>query len=137
VNRHQRIKRRAEQLGGKASAKAQLAIKPEVGREYLVQGYWTGTFKGRIEWISASEGDPVVRLVVTNAMRRGAAIACDYPECLDEMGHAGDHRFDEDFRNGTIIELAVRNARFVPAVFEEFQSKKDETLESWHQGKHA
>jgi hypothetical protein len=133
MRRHQRVKAHADQL--RAAAKNQLATKPEVGREYTVKGYWTGTFKARVEWISASEGDPLVRLVVTDAMRRTAAIACEFPECVDEMDHQGPHTFDEDFRVGTRLELAVRNARFLPVVFEQFQ-KRDEG-ESWQQGKHV
>jgi hypothetical protein len=110
--RHQRIKVHADQL--RKAAKNQLAIKPELGREYFVHGYWTGSFKARVDWISASEGDPLVRLVVTDAMRKRAALACDFPECLAEIGHEGDHTFDEEFRAGKIIELPVRNARFLP-----------------------
>lgn len=122
MNRHQRIKNRADQL--RAAAKEQLRTLPEVGRAYVVQGYWTGTFKARVESISKSECDPLVRLVVLDAMRRRAALACDFPECLEELGHEGDHTFDEDFRDGMIVELAFRNARFLPTVFEEFQPRQ-------------
>lgn len=134
MRRHQRIKARADQL--RAAAKNQLATKVEVGREYTVQGYWTGTFKARVEWISAGGDNPLVRLVVIDAMRKGAAIACEFPECIDEMDHQGPHKFDEDFRIGTRIELAVGNARFLPVVLEQFQ-KRDDGLESWQQGKHV
>lgn len=121
------MKNRADQLSGKAAAKAQLDRRPELGREYLVRGYWTGSFKGRVESVSSSEGDPIVRLVVTDAMRRRAALACDFPECLAELGHDGDHTFDEEFRAGKIVELAARNATFVPTVFEEFQPRQQTT----------
>lgn len=121
MRRHQRIKTRADQLA--AAAKEQLRRSIEVGRSYVVEGYWTGTFKARVESISGA-ADPLVRLVVIDSMRRRPALHCDFPECLDEMGHEGDHTFDEDFRAGTVVELAFRNARFLPTVFEEFQPRQ-------------
>lgn len=124
MNRHQRIKKRAEQLSGRDAAKAQLDRRPEPGREYLVKGYWTGSFKGRVEWVSQSTADPIVRLVITDAMRNRAALKCDFPECLSELGHEGDHTFDHGFRDGTVIELAMRNAVFLPTVFEDFQPRQ-------------
>ena len=124
--RHQRIKARADQL--RAAAKNQLRTAVEVGRAYVVEGYWTGTFRARVESVSGGE-NPLVRLVVLDAMRRRAALSC--PECLAELDHDGDHTFDADFHAGTIIELALRNARFLPTVFEDFpirqQPSEDKT----------
>jgi hypothetical protein len=124
MRRHQRIKAHADQL--RAAAKESLRRSVEIGRSYVVEGYWTGTFKARVESVSA-DCDPIVRLVVLDAMRRRAALSCDFPECLAELGHDGDHTFDPDFRAGIVIELAFRNARFLPTVFEEFQPRQQTT----------
>lgn len=133
------MSQRAQTLGGHGSAKTQLAraTKLEVGREYFVAKYWTGNFKGRCLWVSEDDNgkrpvqNPIARFVVTDAMRTRAALHCDYPECVDEMGHDGDHSFAE-FRAGIEIEIPIGVAQFLPAVFEQFQKRE----ESYQQGKH-
>ncbi len=105
---------------GKA-LKSFLGLVPEIGREYTVQGYWTGTFRGRLVWIS--DAGWIFRFVVTDAMREQPIDACPFPECTAESDHDGEHVFDETLRNGRELEVYSQFVKLRASVFDQFQKK--------------
>jgi hypothetical protein len=93
---------------GKApDQKALTPISPQVGHEYIISKYWTGTFRARV--VAISEMGTMMRVEVTDAMRPGPLIdeKCPYPECVAVEGHDGDHEFSQDLRNGIELDLRI------------------------------
>lgn len=103
-----------------------LRLTPEIGREYIVSKYWTGTFQGRllsIENPKKSHSDKwILRFLVTDDMRPGPPIEekCSFPECTAESEHDGDHVFAE-FRNGSELEIRYGCVELRPAVMHRVQ----------------
>ena len=103
-----RYTKRSHSLQKQQSAAALELLKPivklEVGCEYVVSKFWTGTFRGRLTEVSWDGS--ILRFHVTDTMRPGPLIEekCPYPECMAEDGHDGDHIFSE-FRNGAELEV--------------------------------
>ena len=101
--------KRSHTLQKKQSAAALELLKPivklDVGCEYIVSKFWTGTFRGRLTEVS--ETGSILRFCVTDTMRPGPLIEekCPFPECMAADEHDGDHVFSE-FRNGTELEVA-------------------------------
>lgn len=109
------------------AAKGLLRIVPEIGREYIVSKYWTGTFKGRV--LEVSPMGRTIHFLVTDAMRPGPLIEekCSFPECVSEDGHDGDHQFSE-FRNGMELDVLYAAVDLRPAVTGQLAHEKGDCV---------
>ncbi len=79
------------------------------GQVYLVAGYHTGDFIGRVEKVDRD----VARIRVLDPMRPIPRVRnrCAYPECVAEDFHADDHRF-ASVREGAVVDVFWRSVTF-------------------------
>jgi hypothetical protein len=99
--------------GTSAQKKLEKYWGPTSGQVYLVRGYATGEFIGRVDSVEQYGG--VCLLTVLDPLRpyQKAPAPCPFPQCIAEVDHDGQHVFPT-LCAGHQIEVPWRLAQFEP-----------------------
>ncbi|MCU1338807.1 MAG: hypothetical protein JWO19_4388 [Bryobacterales bacterium] len=113
--------------GTSAQKKLEKYWGPSPDHVYLVRGYATGEFIGRVESVEQFGGIAV--LTVLDPLRPYQKGSCPYPQCIGDEDHDGGHIFPT-LCAGHTIEVPWRLAQFEPQVEAAPKSEKSEPEKS-------